>query len=101
MSVRDILRDAIQKKVVVGFTFDGKNYIGSPHALGEGDGGGLVLISRGEDAHEKGVPPTGQWSCLRLADITDVKLLPEEPFHVGHPDAHALKALHKIDIRVA
>ncbi|WP_408887729.1 hypothetical protein [Novacetimonas hansenii] len=52
MSVHDSLREAIQKKVVVGFAFNEKNYIGSPHALGETDGVAHVLIYRGEDAHQ-------------------------------------------------
>ncbi|GBR33814.1 hypothetical protein [Komagataeibacter oboediens] len=101
MSVESTLRDAIQKKVVVGFTFDGKNYIGSPHALGERDGTTQVMIYRGEDAHEKRVPPMGEWSVLPLANISDIRLLPGEAFHVGHPDAKAEKDLHKITLRVA
>ena len=101
MSVHDSLREAIQKKVVVGFTFNEKNYVGSPHALGKTDGVAHVLIYRGEDAHQKGVAPSGQWSCLPLTDISDLKLLPSEPFHVGHPDAHDIKGLHTVEIRVA
>ncbi|GBQ14827.1 hypothetical protein CFR78_04890 [Komagataeibacter rhaeticus] len=101
MSVAATLREAITKKIVVGFTFNGKNYIGSPHALGESDGVAQVLIYRGEDAHAKGIPPMGEWSTLPLSDMTDMKLLPEEAFHTGHPDAHAAKGLHRVDVRVA
>ena len=101
MSVANTLREAIEKKIVVGFIFNEKTYIGSPHALGESDGTSHVLIYRGEDAHAKGVPPTGEWSTLPLSDMTDMKLLPQEPFHTGHPDAHAAKGLHKVDLRVA
>lgn len=101
MSVENMLRDAISKKTAVGFTFDAKNYIGSPHALGERDGKPQVLIYRGADAHEKRVPPMGEWSVLPLDTITDLKLLPAEAFHVGHPDAKVEKELHKVTLRVA
>ncbi|MCE2563506.1 hypothetical protein [Komagataeibacter sp. FNDCF1] len=101
MSVANTLREAIEKKMVVGFTFNGKNYVGSPHALGESDGVPQVLIYRGEDSHEKRVPPTGEWSTLPLSAMTGMKLLPGEAFHTGHPDAHAAKGLHKVDVRVA
>lgn len=100
MSVENTLRDAIQKKSVVGFTFDGKNYTGSPHALGERNGTPHVLIYRGEDAHEKRVPPTGEWSVLPLSDMTDIRLLSGESFHVGHPDAKVKAELHKVSISV-
>ena len=101
MSVEKTLRDAIEKKTVVGFTFSARNYIGSPHALGERDGTAQVLIYRGEDAHEKRVPPTGEWSILPLSGISDIRLLPGEAFHVGHPDASVQKELHKVTLRVA
>lgn len=43
----------------------------------------------------------GEWSVLPLANINDIRLLPGEAFHVGHPDAKAEKDLHKITLRVA
>ncbi|RFD19173.1 hypothetical protein DY926_12645 [Komagataeibacter melaceti] len=101
MSVENTLRDAIQKKTVIAFTFDGKNYTGSPHALGERDGTAQVMIYRGEDAHEKRVPPTGEWSVLPLSGISNIRLMPGEAFHVGHPDAQVEKDLHKVTLRVA
>ncbi|MDT8871680.1 hypothetical protein RAA17_12670 [Komagataeibacter rhaeticus] len=100
MSVAATLREAITKKIVVGFTFNGKNYIGSPHALGESDGVAQVLIYRGKTPMPRAFP-MGEWSTLPLSDMTDMKLLPEEAFHTGHPDAHAAKGLHRVDVRVA
>ncbi|WP_408874399.1 hypothetical protein [Gluconobacter oxydans] len=53
MSAYQTLKEAIEKKSVVTFTFHGEAGFGSPHSLGTGDGEERVLLYRGEDAHEK------------------------------------------------
>lgn len=99
MTVKTLLSDAIKQKKSVSFSFHGKPAFGSPHALGKGDGEERVLIYRGEDAHEKGVKPTGQWACLRLADLSEI-ILTDEPFHEGHPGEHEATCLHDIELAV-
>ncbi|WP_371857377.1 hypothetical protein [Gluconobacter roseus] len=100
MSAYQTLKDAIEKKSAVTFTFHGEAGFGSPHSLGTGDGEERVLLYRGDDAHEKEIPPQGKWSCIRVQDLTGVHLLPTIPFHSGHPDESHLKGLHKIDVSV-
>lgn len=101
MSAYKTLREAIEKKSVVGFTLCGKPQSGSPHALGKGDGIEKVLMYRGEDSHEKGIPPTSEWSCLAVADLSNVYLIPDEPFHVGHPEAKHREGIREVDIEIA
>jgi hypothetical protein len=101
MSNKEILREAIEKKQAISFQLHGEPEIGSPHALGVGDGVERLLIYRGEDSHEKRVPPTGKWTCVRLTDIGNIQILPDEPFHTGHPGDHVGKCLHDIEISVS
>lgn len=100
MSAYKILRTAIEQEKAVSFTFHGTRWTGSPHALGTGDNVPKVLMYRGVDAHEKHIPPQGHWSCLAVSDIEEVDLLPEEPFHKGHPDAKVRAEIREIDIEL-
>lgn len=92
------LREAIEKKSCVRFTLHETPQIGSPHILGKGDNIPKVVIYRGEDSHKKDIPPTGEWSCIAVDDITNVMLCPDLPFHTGHPDAHQRKGISEVDI---
>ncbi|MBB2202233.1 hypothetical protein [Gluconacetobacter tumulisoli] len=100
MSAYNILRNAIKQEKAVAFTFHETRWTGSPHALGKGDNVAKVLMYRGVDAHEKGVPPQGHWSCLAVSDLDDVDLLADEPFHKGHPDAKVRAEIREVDIEL-
>ncbi|ARW11635.1 MULTISPECIES: hypothetical protein [Acetobacter] len=100
MSAYSILRTAIEQKKAVAFTLHDKPQVGSPHALGKGDGVEKVLMYRGVDAHEKRVPAQGQWDCIAVSELSDVKLLADEPFHQGHPDAAQRAGIREVDIEL-
>ncbi|NHN91845.1 hypothetical protein [Acetobacter sicerae] len=100
MSAYKTLREAIEKKSAVNFTLSGKAQSGSPHVLGKGDNVGKVLMYRGEDAHEKRVPPQGEWSCIAVSDLSDVELAPDVPFHVGHPPEKHRAEIREVDIEL-
>ncbi|ASC07029.1 hypothetical protein WSS15_12140 [Acetobacter pasteurianus] len=100
MSAYSILRTAIEQKKAVAFTLHDKPQVASPHALGKGDGVEKVLMYRGVDAHEKRVPAQGQWDCIAVSELSDVKLLADEPFHQGHPDAAQRAGIREVDIEL-
>ncbi|NHN88792.1 hypothetical protein [Acetobacter conturbans] len=100
MSAYKTLREAIEKKSVVSFTLGDKPQSGSPHALGKGDNVEKVLMYRGEDSHKKGIAPTGEWSVLSVSELSDVQLVPDAPFHIGHPSEKHRSEIREVDIEL-
>jgi hypothetical protein len=55
-------------------TYDGKYREICPHILGHSSGVEKALVFQFGGESTKGLPPGGQWRCLFLSDIADVKV---------------------------
>ncbi|MFT8803643.1 MAG: hypothetical protein ABF876_04120 [Acetobacter aceti] len=56
-----------------------------------------VLMYRGKDFYEKGIAPTGEWSCLAVPDLSGLELAPDMPFPVGRPPEKQRSGIREVD----
>jgi hypothetical protein len=53
-----------------------------PHILGHSSGVEKALVYQFGGKSSKGLPPNGEWRCLRLSEVSDVELR-DGPWHSG------------------
>lgn len=69
-----VLRDAIVNKKQVTCRYNGLNREICPHVLGTGkDGAEMVLSFQFGGQSSTGLPPGGEWRCMRVDEISDAK----------------------------
>ena len=69
----DLFHGAILKRQQVTCTYQGRYREICPHILGHSAGSEKLLAYQFGGESSKGLPPGGQWRCLRLSDVRDVK----------------------------
>jgi len=83
-SVQDLILTAIQNKLIVTATYQGKLRIMCPHVIGDKDGTLNALFFQFAGESKSGLPPGGQWRCVHVDELSDVSIAPGE-WHTG-PD---------------
>ena len=84
MSTLDIIVSAIQQKLVVTAMYQEYERIMCPHVIGYKDGVLNALFFQFAGGSKSGLPPGGQWRCVHVDELTDVRAEPGE-WHTG-PD---------------
>jgi hypothetical protein len=74
MDAYTTLAEAITGKQQVIARYHGRERIFSPHALGSKRGGAHVLVYQYAGESERGLPPGGEWRCLNLDELSDIRL---------------------------
>jgi hypothetical protein len=73
MDAYHILAEAIRAKQQVVAVYDGEERIFSPHALGSKRGVAHVLVYQYAGGSRSGLPPGGEWRCLDVAGLSDLR----------------------------
>lgn len=85
--VYSTLATAIQQRIPLWLTYDGRPRLVCPHSLGTNrkrQSNCLVYQIGGESSSGLGYPGSpGNWRCLRLAKITEVEFSPFSPWVTG------------------
>jgi hypothetical protein len=76
MDAYSILADAISTKQQVIARYHDQERIFSPHALGTKRGAAHVLVYQYAGGSESGLPPGGEWRCLNVEELRDLRLEP-------------------------
>jgi hypothetical protein len=74
-SVYNMFLQAISEKQQITCTYHGLPRELCPHVIGEGKNGeAKCLAYQIAGRSSKGLPPEGEWRCLTLSEVRDVKL---------------------------
>ena len=73
MDAYQILAEAIRAKRQVIARYGGEERVFSPHALGTKRGAYHVLVYQYGGGSRTGLPPGGEWRCLDLAGLSDLR----------------------------
>jgi hypothetical protein len=76
MDAYSILAEAISTKQQVVASYHDRERIFSPHALGTKGAAAHVLVYQYAGESESGLPPGGEWRCLNLEELSDIRLEP-------------------------
>jgi hypothetical protein len=76
MDVDELLTEAIRTRQQVTARYRGAERAFCPHALGTKRGVRRVLAYQFAGESRKGLPPGGEWRCLRVENLTDAALQP-------------------------
>jgi hypothetical protein len=78
MDAYQMLTEAIASRQQVIARYDGEERHFSPHALGTKRGKRHALVFQYAGGSRSGLPEEGEWRCLDLDELTDVRLQPGE-----------------------
>lgn len=71
-----------------------------PHVLGRGPEGQVqALFFQFGGESSKGLPPQGEWRCLRISELRDV-CVRDGPWHTG-PRRHRQVCVQEVDVQAA
>ena len=76
MDAYSILAEAINSKQQVVARYHNEERIFSPHALGTKRGVAHVLVYQYAGGSRTGLPPGGEWRCLNVEELTEIRLEP-------------------------
>jgi hypothetical protein len=76
MDAYKTLTEAISTKQQVMARYGGEERLFSPHALGTKRGVAHVLVYQYAGGSRTGLPPGGEWRCLNVEELSDVRLQP-------------------------
>jgi hypothetical protein len=74
--VHDLICGAIRGRVPIDADYGGHRRQLCPHAIGTKDGSVHVMCWQSGGGSRGGLPDGGDWRCLRLAGLSDVRLRP-------------------------
>jgi hypothetical protein len=76
MDAYTTLAEAISSKQQVTARYHDEERIFSPHALGTKGAAAHVLVYQYGGGSRSGLPPGGEWRCLDLEELSDIRLEP-------------------------
>src|SRR3954465_14326394 len=76
MDAYSILTEAITSKQQVIARYQDEERLFSPHALGTKRGVLHVLVYQYAGGSRTGLPPGGEWRCLNVEELTEIRLEP-------------------------
>jgi hypothetical protein len=76
MDAYTMLAAAIGAKQQVIARYHDQERVFSPHALGSKRGVAHVLVYQFAGGSQAGLPPGGEWRCLNVAELSDIRLQP-------------------------
>jgi hypothetical protein len=95
-----MIAEAIRNKRQVLATYHGRRREMCPHVLGRGPEGQVqALFFQFGGESSRGLPPQGEWRCLRLADLRDLSVR-DGPWHAG-PRRHQQACVQEVDVQAA
>jgi len=77
-TVQDLIVAAIQKRLIVTAMYQDRQRIMCPHVIGHKDGRLNALFFQFAGESKRGLPPGGQWRCIRLNELSNVSIAPGE-----------------------
>jgi hypothetical protein len=92
-----VLAEAIRSKQEVVARYAGVERVFSPHALGTKRGAQHVLAYQFAGGSRSGLPPEGNWRCLDVAGLSDLRTVPGA-WHTAPNVFNPQSCLDEIDV---
>ena len=99
-SAQEIIVNAIQQKLIVSAMYQGYQRIMCPHVIGYKDGILNALFFQFAGGSKSGLPPGGQWRCVRVSELSDVSSRPGE-WHTGADHTRPQTCVDQVIAQVA
>jgi predicted DNA-binding transcriptional regulator YafY len=93
-------RQAILSKQQIACDYHGLHRELCPHTLGHTNGRERALSFQFAEQSSKGLPPEGEWRCMNLDEVTNVKIK-EGPWHTGSAHTRPQTCVKQVDVEVA
>ncbi len=94
-----LVRQAILDKDQIIATYDGHIREMCPHVIGTKAGRPQALFFQFGGSSKSGLPPGGEWRCLEIALLSDVRALPGG-WHTGAGHTQPQTCVDEIDLEV-
>jgi hypothetical protein len=95
----DLFEQAMTKRKQVICTYDGHPRELCPVILGHSNGEEVALAYQFAGQSNSGLPPGGQWKCLRLSKISNAQLR-DGPWHAGSSHTRRQPCVQAVDLDV-
>ncbi len=95
-----IFRQAIINKQQITCTYKGYYREICPHTLGMTSGHEQALSFQFAGQSSSGLPPQGEWRCMKLEEITNAKIK-DGPWHTGANHSRPQTCVKQVDVEVA
>jgi hypothetical protein len=94
-----LVRRAIEERRQVHAIYDGHRRRMCPHVIGTRHGQPRALFFQFAGGSSRGLPPGGDWRCLRLDGLTDVSI-EDGPWHTrAHSEPQ--RCIDDVDLEIA
>ena len=95
-----VLREAILNEQQVTCVHNGYHRELCPHVLGIKNGREQVLSFQFAGESSRGLPPGGEWRCMRVQDIQNAELR-DGPWHTSQSHTQPQTCVDEIDVEVS
>lgn len=95
----DLIRQAIIDGRQVTFTYQGYRREACPHVIGYKNGMEKALVFQFGGGSSSGLPIGGQWRCVFLSEVLDVKIA-QGDWHTGNSHTRPQTCVDQIDVQV-
>ena len=99
MSAYQTLREAILAKSPVRCTYHGYVRLVCPHVIGRKNGHPQVLVFQYGGGSSSGLPPEGEWRCMKVDEVTHVQVISGE-WHTDTRHTKPQTCVDEIDVEV-
>ena len=93
------LRQAILDREQVSCMYQGHFRLCCPHTIGTTNGVPLVLVYQFGGSSKSGLPPDGEWRCLDIPAMTQVRVHSGE-WHTGYRHTRPQTCVKQVDIDI-
>src|SRR5260370_10721640 len=94
-----IFRQAILKKQQITCTYNGLYREICPHTLGLTNGHEQALSFQFAGQSSRGLPPNGEWRCMKLDDVVNAKVK-DGPWHTRDDHSRPQTCVKQSDVEV-
>jgi|SRR6185312_8905248 len=96
----DVIVNAIKNKLIVEAVYQNLSRIMCPHVVGYKNGQLNALFFQFAGGSKSGLPPGGQWRCVHLDELSNVRSYPGE-WHTGPDHGRPQNCVDQIIAEVA
>jgi predicted DNA-binding transcriptional regulator YafY len=96
----EIFHQAVLNKQQIVCTYHGYRREICPHTLGHTKGAEQALSFQFAGQSKSGLPPEGEWRCMRLAEVYDAQLR-DGPWRTAPDHSRPQTCVKQIDVEVA
>tara|TARA_R110002072_G_C7823946_1_gene523605 strand:+ start:229 stop:558 length:330 start_codon:yes stop_codon:yes gene_type:complete len=99
MNFYEIFREAVLSARPIRCHYHGYERLVCPHVIGRKNGAEQVLTYQYGGGSRSGLPPTGEWRCMRIAEATSAEVISGD-WRTDHRHSRPQTCVDQIDVEV-